>query len=95
MKLKLNYIVPGGDVVESGIRPSETPGYTHWLHSLVNYNPDTIFFYTTETTDIFEKEWDYNTVVYCADNEVLSHTYDPRCPVGCHGQLDTCVYKKV
>lgn len=94
MNLKLYYIVPDGEVVETTIAPSETSGYTTWLHSIVEYNPDTIFFYTIETTDIFEKELDFNTVVSYADNEVISHTYDPRCPPDCIGHLEACVHKR-
>jgi hypothetical protein len=41
-----------------------------------------------------EPRIDYNTVVMKADGHMIRHTYDPNCPEGCHGQLDTCLYKQ-
>jgi hypothetical protein len=65
MNLKLKYITADGPVAETSISPSETPGYTTWLHSLVEYNRNTIFFYTTETTDIWN-DGDYIVTHSCS-----------------------------
>lgn len=42
----------------------------------------------------FEPPMDFNTIVYCSYDGVISHTYDPKCPQGCVGQLEGCVHKK-
>lgn len=54
MKLRLNYVVPNGEVISTGglLNPDAT-GFDIWLDHMVRANPDCIFFYTTETTDIF------------------------------------------
>lgn len=53
MKIRLQYIHPLSSW------PTETSvdvrGEPDWLHSMVEMNPDTIFFGVTDTTDIFEE----------------------------------------
>lgn len=39
-------------------------------------------------------EIDFNTVVTYTDDAVISHTYSPKCPQGCYGQMDECIYKQ-
>jgi hypothetical protein len=36
----------------------------------------------------------YNTILYGTVEGVVNHTYSPRCPPGCYGQLEGCYYKK-
>lgn len=47
MKLQLNYFVHG-QVYKGMSNPD-----ANWLEQMVKANPDVIFFYTTETTDIW------------------------------------------
>jgi hypothetical protein len=56
--MKLNYVIPntGRAVQAAGHANPESNIWTDWLHHMIAANPDTIFFYTTETTDIFEDE---------------------------------------
>jgi hypothetical protein len=55
MKLKLNYLPAGSDfVIESVASIDLEDEWSHsYLESIVSMNPDTIFFLTTPTTDIF------------------------------------------
>lgn len=94
--MKLNYVLPNGSVVETAVAVVEEPWYVAWLHHVVSTNPEIIFFYTVETTDIWEPEEpaiDFNTVAYNYLG-TLQHTYNPDCPDGCFGQFDDCSYKK-
>jgi hypothetical protein len=56
MKLYLNYYVPFNNQIITLDKPVDPDmvGYDAWLQSIVNSGPkDTIFFYTTMSTDIF------------------------------------------
>lgn len=66
--------------------------WCNWLDGMVTDNEDVIFFLTVESTDVFEKEWDFNTVVMGAENGEIAHTYSPECPEGCRGQMEGCAY---
>ncbi len=54
MKLKLWYLLPG----EPKPWTNTNAAYysEEFIRSMVESNPDTIFFYTTDTTDIFEED---------------------------------------
>lgn len=54
MWLKLKYVFEGR-VLDCGNFNYDIPGLEHWLHNMVESNPDTIFFFTTDTTDIFQE----------------------------------------
>lgn len=97
--MKLCYVLPDDNV----LRPHPTAlmeqeWYNKWLQNMVQANPDVNFFLVVDTTDVFEEEApeiDYNTVVYMSDADgVINHTFNLRCPAGCYGQWDECVYKK-
>lgn len=98
MNFRLQTILPNGTMQTSPVRPYGFQGYEEWLEHMVTVNPDVIFFYTVDSTDIWpaeEKEIDFNTVVFKSDVDgVIHHTYNLRCPAGCYGQWDECVYKK-
>lgn len=49
MKLRLWYLLPG----ETEPYMAMSPPNGDFVASMVAENPDTIFFYTTDTTDIF------------------------------------------
>lgn len=91
--LKLNYVFPDGPVVEAGVKVRDDEIYPIWLHKTVDLNPEVIFFYTVETTDVWDFEIDFNTVAYWSGDGLIKHTYEPMCPEGCHGQLKDCIYK--
>lgn len=61
--MKLNYTLPSGAVHQIAFHDMESEYYLAWLESMVKMAPDTIFFYTVDSTDIWEKEWDFNEVV--------------------------------
>lgn len=97
MRLTLNYLYPPymTEATRSTIN-TDMPTFNEWIDFMVKDNPSAIFFFTVETTDIWEEEEpeiDYNTIVSMADNVVLTHTYSPKCPEGCYGQLDDCSFK--
>lgn len=53
MDLRLHYVTHAGVVVTPDVTaPAEWPTL-EWLYHMVEVNPDVIFFYTTDTTDIF------------------------------------------
>ena len=56
MKLKLNYIGPGMTSHAGSLVSTTSIRFEEWLDWMVEGHPDTIFFFTTETTDIFEEE---------------------------------------
>jgi hypothetical protein len=91
---KLNYISED-KVISTQLSDWDAPGMVAWLHSMIESNPDLNFFFTVDSTDIWDKEWDYNTIVSYAGDGVYYHTYSPGCPEGCHGQLDGCEYKEL
>lgn len=69
--MRLNYVLPDGEVVFiASVRDVNRP----WVGVMAEQNPDTIFFLTVETTDIWEKEWDFN--------EVAMPVLDPEAPPG-------------
>lgn len=55
--MTLCYVFPGGLPV-MGTKPTrlDLPYYDIWLQTMIEANPDTIFFYTVPTTDIFDHE---------------------------------------
>lgn len=54
MKLRLNYVVPSGELFSlNAVVDTEVLGFDVWLDHMVKSAPDCIFFYTTDTTDIF------------------------------------------
>lgn len=57
MRLFLNYLTPDGNVVW-GDKPVDTEmvGYDEWLSWMVFDHKNFIFFYTTESTDVFFEE---------------------------------------
>jgi len=80
VRLRLNYILPGE------VEPIQAHGnyfladQVGWLHHMVETNPDTNFFYTTDTTDIWPDE------PKCICLETGSHACGgpwcaPACPV--------------
>lgn len=70
--MRLNYYASSMQTYISVDIDMDAPGIIHWLHAMVGDNPDTIFFFTVETTDIFEKKWDFN--------EVAMPRHDPPLP---------------
>ena len=56
MTLRLYYLPPHGEIVTSPVEVDSFEEYWFWLNNFVAGNPDTIFFFTTETTDIFEED---------------------------------------
>lgn len=61
MSLKLNYLDFEGRHLLSHYNPDDDPDES-LLADMVEMNPLINFFYTMETTDIFEKEWNFNQV---------------------------------
>lgn len=70
--MRLNSLFPNG-VLNSPKREFDQnhPGVTEWLHWMIESYPDTIFFFTKETTDIFDDELEVDqppeTVMYVDD----------------------------
>jgi hypothetical protein len=61
----LNYVFPGNPrhlVVMEKPFDYEDPSQVNWLHAMVEEHVSINFFFTVESTDIWEKEWDYNEV---------------------------------
>lgn len=95
--MTLWYVLEDNRVINAGAFQPEEHWYAEWLDSMVNAVEDTNFFLTTDTTDttdVFVKEWDFNTVVHRGDDEVIRHSYSDDCPEGCYGQMDECVYRR-
>lgn len=62
MRLKYYF---NGHVTDAGpARFGSQEWYDNWLNSMVYGNDAMIFFLVVETTDVFEKEWDFNDYVY-------------------------------
>lgn len=51
-----------GRVTDAGPAKFDEEWFDRWLASMVNETDVIIFFLTVETTDVFEKEWDFNDV---------------------------------
>lgn len=71
-ELTLNYIFPDeeADVVSTAVNP-DMHNFDVWVDSMVRTNPDTIFFYTIPTTDIWEDEKIVENVV-----EIMVASYE-------------------
>jgi hypothetical protein len=67
-----------GRVVDIGAARFDEKWYTSWLNSMVNEHTNIIFFLVTETTDVFEKEWDFNDYSYPT---LFSYTEDCSEPI--------------
>lgn len=65
-ELTLNYIFPDeeADVVSTAVNP-DMHNFDVWVDSMVRTNPDTIFFYTIPTTDI----WEDDSVLKCSRSD--------------------------
>lgn len=61
--MRLRYYFKG-HVTDAGFTHFNTDWYDDWLASMMS--DDVIFFLTAEisTTDVFEKEWDFNDYAY-------------------------------
>lgn len=57
-------------VIDAGPTHFEEEWYDDWLDGMVETDPDIIFFLVTESTDVFEKEWDFNEIAVAP--EVIS-----------------------
>lgn len=53
-----------GRVTDAGPAKFDEEWYDRWLASMVTESDEIIFFLVTDTTDVFEKEWDFNEVYY-------------------------------
>lgn len=73
--LTLNYVTMDGDRIKVPLSNMDAVGYDIWLEHMVDSNPKIIFFYTVDTTDIWEKEWDFNEVAL-----ILLKDMDPEFP---------------
>lgn len=62
--MRMMYRTPRGQIVDAGPTRFDEPGFNEWLQSMVDPDSDFIFFLVVETTDVFEKEWDFNTYAY-------------------------------
>lgn len=96
--MRLNYILPEAETVHTSpvtvtVRENETH-YASWLNYMIMSNPDTMFFYTVDSTDIWEDVIDFNTIVWRSGDGLIHHTYDPLCPHDCTGQMEGCIYRK-
>ena len=56
MKLTVNYLHPGMTEPLVSVADPEANNFDFWINHMTSEYPDTIFFYTTETTDIFEED---------------------------------------
>jgi hypothetical protein len=63
--LRLNTLAPNGVHAVSTVSTS-MPHYEDWLYYMMSQeNAELwIFFYTIDSTDIFEKEWDFNEYAF-------------------------------
>lgn len=82
------YVYDFGEYLE------DNSAYQEWLQKSIELKWTLNFFLVGETTDVFEKEVDFNTTVFYAYGQRY-HTYNPECPRGCSGELKGCVYNKV
>lgn len=63
--MKLKYTHPiDGSIVDAGPVRFDEFWYDDWLDGMVGSDKDIIFFIVTESTDVFEKEWDFNQSAY-------------------------------
>lgn len=61
--LQLNYVTSDGELHTPPVGHMSEEWYLEWLHEMVEFDTDTIFFYTVGTTDVFEKDWDVVGVI--------------------------------
>lgn len=66
--MKLNYVMPGGQVIQQSF-DEEAGFYLNWLDHMVEANPNTIFFYTVDSTNIWEDEEE--PIIYAVGKDVL------------------------
>lgn len=95
MSLRLNYVY-ANTYLESPCN-TEMEGFEDWLHHIIEANPNMIFFFTVDSTDIWPDapvEFEYNTVLGHSEYGTIMHTFSPKCPEGCYGQFENCSYRK-
>lgn len=62
--MNLNYLIPGMEKpVQANTGNADSHLWVDWVHHMVEANPDTNFFYTTETTDIWEDSMNYKELL--------------------------------
>jgi hypothetical protein len=108
MDLILNVFLAGAGTPKALSVNPDFWDHADWLADAVDRHPNHNFFYTTlvrqpavwgiayleTSTDIFEDDFDYNTIVLRNDDGEIAHTYSSTCPDGCVGHLPECVYVK-
>lgn len=78
MRIIINYVVPDGELFRTLIR-YDAPGTDRWLHTLIEENPDVMFFFTTETTDVwdlmeFEEEEEGEEIFFVSGSGAIHRT---------------------
>lgn len=92
--MRLKYCTPNGEVVDAGPAKFEEDWFNQWLQTMLRPGSKLIFFLMIESTDVFEKEMEYNVISHHGPFGMIMHTYSTKCPEGCYGQLEGCVFKK-
>lgn len=64
----------------------EEDWYDEWLDAMIKVDEDYIFFLVMETTDVFEKEWNFNEAVYFGDNKEVSKRVNAAFNHGSHNE---------
>lgn len=90
--MRLKYVIE--NVIYDAGRYFAESWYNNYLDGLFKVHPDAIFFLVVETTDVFEKEFNYNTIASYGPDGMINHTYSPYCSEGCRGQREDCFYKQ-
>lgn len=93
-KISINYISPeiGAEVITTNLNANAF-GIGSWTHSMVEMNPNTIFFYTVPTTDIWEEDkvdpygFSYEEAFIVFEKYI--QTGCPTCPAGPRILCDT------
>lgn len=90
--MRLKYVfMDNAKVVDCGPAQFDEPWYDRWFNSMMD-SDDMVFFLVTETTDVFEKEWDFNEYTFGFDpvkNAPVTHSCS--CHARGDGPCDLCV----
>lgn len=88
--MRLKYYNPElRSITDAGPARLETGWYDGWLDYMLGIDRRFIFFFVVETTDVFEKEWDFNEVAmpelpdgvyWKSGSDAMVAPFEPRTP---------------